>query len=47
MNVLTLRTWIEFKSIIQHFMGNHRSADYENLDCMERQGSRMSIKIPS
>ena len=50
MNVLTLRTWIVFKSIIQNFLGNHRSADYENLvdelmDCMERLGSRMSIKM--
>ena len=51
MNVLTLGTWIAFKSIIQHFLGNHRSADYEKLvdeimdGCMERLGSRMSIKM--
>ena len=50
MNVLTLRTWIAFKSIIQNFLGNHRSADYENLvdeimDCMKRLISRMSIKM--
>ena len=50
MNVITLRTWIAFKSIIQHFLVNYRSADYENLvdeimDCMKRLGSRMSIKM--
>ena len=41
MNVLKLRTWIAFNSIIQHFLGNHRSADYYNLvdelmECMEK-----------
>ena len=50
MNVIKHRTWIAFKSIIQDFLGNHSSADYENLvdelmDCMERLGSRMSIKM--
>ena len=50
MNVLTLRKWIAFKYIIQYFLGNHRSADYENLvyeimDCIERLGSIMSIKM--
>ena len=50
MNVLTIRTWIAFKSIIHNFLGNHRSADYENLldeilDYMERLGYRMSIKM--
>ena len=49
-NVLTLRIWIAFKSIIQHFLVNHRSEDYENLvdeimDCMKRLGSRMSIMM--
>ena len=49
-NVLTLRLWIAFKSIIQHFLVNHRSEDYENLvdeimDCMKRLGSRMSIMM--
>ena len=49
-NVLTLRTWNAFKYIIKHFLGNHRSADYENLvdelmDCMERLGSIISIKM--
>ena len=48
MNVLILRTWIAFKSIIQKFLGNHRSGDYKNLvdeimDCMERLGYKMSI----
>ena len=50
MNVLTLRIWIAFKFIIQHFLVNHRSEDYENLvdeimDCMKRLGSRMSIMM--
>ena len=41
MNVLTLRTWIVFISIINNFLGTHRSADYDNFvyelkDCMER-----------
>ena len=50
MNVLTFRTWIAFKSIIQHFLGNHRSAYYENLldelmDCMKILGSSISNKM--
>ena len=50
MNVLTLRIWIVFKSIIQHFLVNHCSEDYEKLvdeimDCMKRLGSRMSIMM--
>ena len=50
MNVLTLRIWIAFKYIIQHFLVNHRSEDYENfvdeiMDCMKRLGSRMSIMM--
>ena len=36
MNILTLRTWIAFKSIIHNFLDNHRSADYENLVRMKR-----------
>ena len=44
MNVLTLRIWITFKSIIQH-----RSADYGNLvdlmDCMEILWYKMLIKM--
>ena len=50
MNILTLRIWIAFKSIIHNFLGNHRSAYYENLvdelmDLMKRLGSRISNKM--
>ena len=50
MNVLTLQTWIAFKSIIHNFLDNHPSTDYghlvdELMDCMDKLGSRMSVKV--
>lgn len=42
--------WCAFKSIIQNFLGNHRSPDYERvieelLQSFEAVGARMSIKM--
>lgn len=45
-----IKAWHAFKSIIQNFLGNHRSPDYERivdelLQSFKALGARMSIKM--
>ena len=45
-----INAWRAFKSIIQNFLGNHRSPDYEHvveelLHSFKALGARMSIKM--
>ena len=50
MTGLESHAWNEFKSIVENFLGNHKSDDYvrlvENMiHCYQALGSRMSVKI--
>ena len=50
MTKLESHAWNAFKSVVENFLGNHKSDDYVRLDentiqCYQALGSRMSVKI--
>ena len=50
MNHLELAAWTSFKNICEHFLGNHKSENYQDivtnlLECYKKLGCSMSLKV--
>ena len=50
MNHLELAAWTSFKNICEHFLGNHKSENYQDivtnlLESYKKLGCRMSLKV--